>query len=198
MKSKQQIYNQLSSIYPFLKESDLEALWAISQHKKYSSKEIVFTAGTTMRKVAFIVSGFMRGFVIGTDGLETTVILREEGMFVGVPDGLSDNQPTKYNFDAISDCELLIFNLTDIEKLSKINDNIFDIYVGALKDSVKILANRIESMISSSAEERYKELLKKSPHLFQSIYHKHIANFLGVTPVSLSRLIRRAKSSKTQ
>ena len=46
-------------------------------------------------------------------------------------------------------------------------------------------------MIDKSPEERYEELLQQSPQFFQTAFNKHIANYLGITAVSLSRIIRR-------
>lgn len=50
-------------------------------------------------------------------------------------------------------------------------------------------------MISSqllSARERYDELIVSSPSIVQRVALKHIASYLGITPVSLSR-VRRLK-----
>jgi DNA-directed RNA polymerase specialized sigma subunit len=37
-------------------------------------------------------------------------------------------------------------------------------------------------------KERYKNLVKKSPELFQKVPQKHIASYLGVSEQSLSRI----------
>ena len=54
------------------------------------------------------------------------------------------------------------------------------------------------SLSSDQPEERYQNLLKKQPDLFQRIPQKYIANFLGISPESLSRIrsriLRKRKS----
>ena len=52
-------------------------------------------------------------------------------------------------------------------------------------------------LIDKSPEERYDALLQQSPQFFQTAFNKHIANYLGITPVSLSRIIRRKNKSNT-
>ncbi|MFY8165710.1 MAG: Crp/Fnr family transcriptional regulator, partial [Sediminibacterium sp.] len=47
---------------------------------------------------------------------------------------------------------------------------------------------RIESIQFHSAEERYNALMKESPNLLQRVSLKHIASYLGITQVSLSRI----------
>ena len=93
------------------------------------------------------------------------------------------------------DSELLIFNIQDLESSAKKNPALFDLYVLALKENLSIIGYRLESMILLSPEERYKELLEKYPQLFQTAFNKHIANFLGITPVSFSRMLKRLKDN---
>lgn len=47
------------------------------------------------------------------------------------------------------------------------------------------------SRIKNSPEERYKELVKQSPHILQRVPQHYIASFLGITSVSLSRIRNR-------
>lgn len=42
-------------------------------------------------------------------------------------------------------------------------------------------------------EERYDALLARSPGFFQKAFLKHIANYLGMTPGSLSTIMKRKK-----
>jgi CRP-like cAMP-binding protein len=43
-------------------------------------------------------------------------------------------------------------------------------------------------LLTKTAEERYKILLKRFPEIHQRIAQKHIASYLGITPQSLSRI----------
>ncbi len=73
--------------------------------------------------------------------------------------------------------------------------NINRLYIAALQENIQTLVGRVEALIDQSPAERYEELLNRSPQFFQRAFHKHIANYLGITPVSLSRIINRRKSS---
>ena len=57
----------------------------------------------------------------------------------------------------------------------------------AEKELLKI-ESRIISSEMMSAKERYDELIKNSPSLIQRVPLKHIASYLGITQVSLSRI----------
>ena len=46
-------------------------------------------------------------------------------------------------------------------------------------------------ILTQTAEERYKLLLKKQPRIIQRVPLKHIASYLGINPVSLSRIRKK-------
>lgn len=182
-------------MFSFLNSSDIDIFLEICHYKTFKSKETIFQAGSTTRKVMFVLSGFIRGYVINSEGIEKNIVLRGDGKFSSVPEWLFTNMPTKYTFDALLDTELLMFNIQDFEALAKKNPALFDLYCLALKENLSIIGYRLESMILLSPEERYKDLLEKNPQLFQSAFNKHIANFLGITPVSFSRMLKRLKDN---
>lgn len=154
--------------------------------------------GSTSQKAAFILSGVVRGYFINELDIEKNIILRIAGTFVSPVEWLSGNFPTRYTFESILECELLLFNITDYRELAKANSAIFDLYSWSLIDSINMMLYRIESMVNLSAEQRYKDLLEKHPVFFQKAFNKHIANFLGITPVSLSRIIKRMKEGSNR
>ncbi|MBO6761169.1 MAG: hypothetical protein JJ909_09395 [Roseivirga sp.] len=50
------------------------------------------------------------------------------------------------------------------------------------------LQQRIMSLLTQTAEERYEEILQKMPHLIQRVPKRLLASFLGVSRETLSRL----------
>ena len=51
-----------------------------------------------------------------------------------------------------------------------------------------VFSRRVMSIHTETAEERYLNLIKEHPLLFQKAKLTHIASFLGITPQSLSRI----------
>ena len=49
----------------------------------------------------------------------------------------------------------------------------------------------LDKFITSSPEERYKNLLETRPDLLQRVPQYHLASYLGVKPESLSRIRKR-------
>ncbi len=50
------------------------------------------------------------------------------------------------------------------------------------------------SLSSEKPEERFLNLLKNQPDLFQKVPQKYLANFLGISPESLSRIQKRIQN----
>lgn len=114
---------------------------------------------------------------------EKNIIARVESLFTG--------KPSKKAIQALEDSEFVaiqaapLFQLYDqfpeVERLFRI------IFENAYVDTI----NRIESIQFHSAEERYKALLTDFPDVIHRVALKHIASYLGITQVSLSRIRRR-------
>lgn len=111
---------------------------------------------------------------------ENHLIVRVESLFTG--------QPSKKAIQALEDTEFIavkahpLFQLYDqfpeIERLFR------KIFEAAHVETV----HRLESIQFHTAEERYHDLLQEAPEVVQRIAMKHIASYLGINRVSLSRI----------
>lgn len=191
-----QIKQIISSTYPFLKETDIQQLLTIAKYRMLKNREVFIQAGQNSKKVFFILSGMTRAYFINQKGEEKNIFLRQEHTMSGAPDSLFQNKPTKYTFESILETKLLIFSFEKIQQLGEQFPNINKVHLAALHENIQTLLFRVESLIDKLPEERYEELLERSPQFFQTAFNKHIANYLGITPNSLSRIIKRKKEGR--
>ncbi len=190
------IKNILHTTYPFLKPKDLDILLSISQYQVLKNKVPLIQAGTSTQKCFFILSGMMRGYYINRKGEEINIFLRPECTVSGPPDDIFNKAETKYTFESILESHLLVFEYATFQNASEQNPNITKMYFAALQENLQTLIFRVESLVDKSPEERYEDLLNRSPQFFQTAFNKHIANYLGITPNSLSRILKRRKEAK--
>jgi len=179
--------------YPFLNPPTIQQLINVGRHEIYRNKQIILPAGKNSKKVFFILSGMVRGYFINQKGEEKNIFLRPEHTISGAPDSLFQNQPSKYTFESILESHLLLFQYDTLQSLSLQHPTINQLMIAALQENIQTLVFRVESLIDKQPEERYEELLERSPQFFQTAFNKHIANYLGITPNSLSRIIKRRK-----
>ena len=104
------------------------------------------------------------------------------------------NQRSYESIELITDCELYEISY---DKLDVLYQNTIDIANLGRKLAERELVMSEKRMITrntSSAKQRYEELIAYHPTLIQRVPLKHIASYLGITQVSLSRI----RSGKTK
>ncbi len=183
----------LKATYPFLEKEDIDQVLTIGQYQVLKNKVSIIQAGTVAKKSFFILSGMMRGYYINKKGEEKNIFLRPEHTISGSPDALFNNTKTKYTFESILESHLLVFDHPTFLHAAEKYPNLSKMYIAALQETVQTLIFRVESLVDKLPEERYEELLQRSPQFFQTAFNKHIANYLGVTPNSFSRILKRKK-----
>lgn len=65
------------------------------------------------------------------------------------------------------------------------------VYEEKLIDRFRVYQQLFLSRIKDTPQQRYEELLKKYPNIIQRVPQHYIASYLGITPVSLSRIRNR-------
>ncbi|MEL6254114.1 MAG: Crp/Fnr family transcriptional regulator [Bacteroidota bacterium] len=177
--------------FPFLVKEDVEVFLSFADYQVLQNKESLIQAGKISRKAFFILKGMMRGFFINEKGEEKNIFLRPEHTITGAPDSLFNQSPTKYTFESVTETHLLVFDYEEVLTLGYENSRIIQIFLRSYQENIQTLIYRVESMIDKAPEQRYEALLERSPQFFETAYNKHVANYLGITPVSLSRIIKR-------
>ena len=188
----------ISSIRPYfseLSDNEFSSLLKISEFKVFDNKEIILRSGNMMKKAFLVLKGSVRGFVIDPNGEEKNILMRSKGIFVGDAEALFTNQPQKLSIISMDTTEILMFSIESFEKLAKEHSGIQDLYLNSLKEAILRLTYRVNSMITMNSEERYLDLLNKNPSFLKDAYDKHVANYLGITAVSFSRIKKNVNNS---
>lgn len=154
---------------------------------KLTKNDFFIREGDLPSKLAFNVSGLLRSYYIDKNGNDSTKNFFFEGSILGYS-ALILNQHAKYYIEALESCILLITEYPSFEKITK--DNITWLKViKALQDETIIYKEyRESSFILEDATQQYVNLIRKYPNIEKRIKQKYIASFLGVSPVSLSRI----------
>jgi len=105
--------------------------------------------------------------------------------------------PCKFTYEALEDTRAYQIDYQSWIELSSKNTDLLELnhrYVG--RNAIKRAFQRVESFVFLSPEERYEKYIKDHPNLVNRVPDKYIANVLGITPVSLSRIRSRIASRK--
>lgn len=170
---------------------------AIATSKTIPAGQTYIEQGKVFKKLFWIKKGILRSYYLTDNGEEKTLIFRAEEQFGGVAECIFGNLPSKQNWQAVEDCELLEL---DYDKLLAITDTDISLTKTRLAFVQNMLLEvmmRLESFVLEKPEERYLTLMTQKPHIVQRVPDKHIASYIGVTPVSLSRIRKRLSQKKT-
>ncbi len=188
--------NRLTEKFPFLSEDDLKSLEEIAYIQSYDKREIIINANKYSSDFIFTLNGIIRGYYIEDSGEEKNVFLVNDDMFFGGPECILHKKPSNYIFETVTNTSLIVFNFKALEKLASQNENIFRFYSEALKSIMHFFILRLDNLTSSSPEERFLKLQNTRPLLLQNAKTKLIANFLGISPNSLSRIKARIRNKR--
>ena len=156
-------------------------------------KEFLLQNGQICSFIGFISEGTIRHFHI-KDGIEKTCDISFENAWVTDFQSFTHGIYSIMNLQAMEDTTVCLIPKENLFSLYQ-NCRTYETFGRLMAEEVAHRATEIAMSLSSDKpEERFQNLLKKQPDLFQRIPQKYIANFLGVSPESLSRIRSRILS----
>lgn len=136
-----------------------------------------------------LLSGIIRGYYLDVDGNDVTHMFIFEGTTYG-SDFLTTDKPHVCNFEALEDCMAAELNRTVLLERLKTDQSLMTAYIRMLEEALKRKILRETSLVTKTATERYLDFKKEYPDIDERISQAHIASYLGISPVSLSRIRR--------
>ncbi len=160
--------------------------------KSFKKGEILIAEGSLTKEVYFIRKGLVRSYVINGKGDEITFQLyAETNVFTNAHTILFDEK-SRFNYQALENVKLYTIDFDHFLKISSTNQELLHLNRNLFsKRIIQRVFLRLESFALLTPEERYSEFLENRPNLIQRVPDKYIANVLGITPVSLSRIKNR-------
>jgi CRP-like cAMP-binding protein len=190
-------------VEPFVQFTDEE--WELfAEHlyiKEVKKKECWVTSMHTCKEVGYILSGAFRFFFV-RDGVEISNYFCFAGELVSAYGSFLKQQPGPGNIQAMEDATLICFSYNSLQQLLQDERTAFKMESFGRKVAEYLICcyeERLTAFITQTPEQRYMELVKRNAELLQRIPQHYVANYLGVTPESLSRIRKRlANAAKKQ
>jgi len=147
----------------------------------------------------WIDSGLVRLYSLGTDGLSRNHDFHGPGEWIcgGLVfrDGRLCCESAALGVQAIKPTVAARVPLDWCEQHRRESPEISDWVAEELMELSSRRLQREMALLQTSAEQRYLELLRDRPDLARALAQHQIASWLGITPVALSRIRRRLKST---
>ena len=168
--------------------------------KKIKKKDFFVEAGKVCNEVGFILRGAVRYYNV-KDGEEITGYFSLENELMSSYTSFLTQTPSTAYIEAIENTHLIVFNKTSLLQLfddPRINLKA-ERFARIIAETIIICYDdRVNAFVTQSAEERYINLLQSDSNILTRIPQHYIANYLGITPVSLSRIRKRITKLQPQ
>lgn len=177
-----------------LTEEEISILEEQNLIKSYRKDELLLAEGDVAKECFFIIKGCVRSYYV-IDGEEKNTEFYTEQQTI-TPVSYVTKQASEYYLSCLEDC---IVAVGSHERNKKLIEKIPKLEILILQMSSNLL---VQNQIASdnfkklSPEMRYLNLLETRPDLLNRIPQYHLATYLGITPVSLSRLRKRLSVRK--
>ena len=187
-----ELQNYIASYFG-INNKDMDKITLLFKESKLKKGEYFTKSGKYCEKLSFVRSGFIRIFA-ETNGKEVTQWISTKGYFVTDLYSFSFKQRSKWNIQALTDCDLYTIDKDNYALLNKLVPNWPEIEKQFIAGCFVQLEDRVFSHLSLNAEERYDKLFENNKELFNQVPLHYIASMLGMSPETFSR-IRNKKIS---
>lgn len=176
----------LTRIYP-LPPVSIDKIAEMAHRVRMKKGTLLVEADKVCRNVFFVAQGIVRAFCYAK-GRDITFWIGEEGTVALSMQSYINGKPGYESVVTIEDSLLYKISIDNLHELYS-----HDIHIAnwgrvfAEKELLRAEKALIPQLFTTGSE-RYEQLLREQPHLLNRIPLENLASYLGVTPVSLSRI----------
>lgn len=160
------------------------------EEKEVAAKTVLLQAGEVANCIFIVKKGCLRQ-AFNKDGKDITLQFFFEGQPVASIDSFLGNQPSLFSIESIEPTVLQTISKHNFEVLKQRCPQMKEHFQDYLFQRFRNYALLFLSRIKDTPQERYADLLKNHPEIIQRVPQHYIASYLGITPISLSRIRNR-------
>ncbi|HEU0111327.1 MAG TPA: Crp/Fnr family transcriptional regulator [Flavisolibacter sp.] len=188
MSSTEQLQLFINQVHP-LKEKEWTAFENIWQLAACKRKTLLTAAGDKERHLYFVMEGVQRSFYVSKKGVEITTVFTYPFSFSGVADSFLTQTPSLYFLETLTASRFLRTTYQQLSELMEQYPSIQQLILKATSLALKGALERQVELQCFSAEEKFRQLLTRSPQVLNLIPHKYLASYLGIDAATFSRLL---------
>ena len=160
------------------------------EERAVGRKEVLLPTGTVADSVFYIQRGLLRESFV-EDGKDVTVQFFFEGQAVASIESFWNGTPSEVSIESVEPSVLKVFKKVDIIDYLEHHPESGIIMARFAYSRMINYYHLFLSRIKDSPEKRYRLLLEEHPEMVARVPQHYLASYLGITPVSLSRIRAR-------
>lgn len=170
-----------------ISNSSLLKLTSLFQEVNYPKGYHLFRQQEIDQTIYFIKSGIARAYY-RTEDSDVTFWFGTEGSSVFSYNSYINHTPGYESIELLEDTQLYRLDHKDLLALYESDIEIANWGRKLIEQEILLVEERLISRLLLNATQRYKNLMEQQPQLLQRVQLNYIASYLGITPVSLSRI----------
>lgn len=175
--------------FPNLPQVEVEMIRPLFKIRTYQAGAFFINFNVKNTNVFWVLSGLFKAYYLDEDGNEVILFFYKENDTSNQFDLLDDS--STFCIEALEKSVVALLDIEQLERLAQRNIHIMNLYNQLLKQQLTQSLKHIYEKINGKPQERYLHFLKEQPDLLERIPQKLIASYIGITPVSLSRIKKR-------
>lgn len=176
-----------------LTEEEWDAFSAIWKPLSAKRKEQLTLADSIEKHLYFVYEGVQRVYYFDESGREATIVFTYAPSFGGVIDSFMLQQNSRYYYETLTPSQFLIADESNVKQLMAAHKGIEALIRQGVSFALSGVLERLTELQCFSSEEKFKQLLKRSPHILQLVPHKYLANYIGIDATNFSKLINKIR-----
>ena len=186
------LYDLARKQFQLLSKEELDSLLDGIKIETLRKNSLLIETGEMQKDIPILLSGVLRGYLLDIDGRDITdsFIFRPGDIALHCY-GIGDVSPI--NIESATECRIARIPVERVQEFLGKSPEMFREYHMHIMQILRQSWEGKMLMHRCSAMERYLWFLENYPGLIDTVGNKHIASFLGMTPVTLSRLRRKIR-----
>ncbi|HLP20254.1 MAG TPA: Crp/Fnr family transcriptional regulator [Chitinophagales bacterium] len=187
---------KIKKAFPYLTDTTISKLMSLGEIQVLQEGETFIKQGERHNRIALVMQGLLRNYIMNDNGEQITVVFATELQSIAPYKCLFLQQPASETTEAVKSSMLITFDYPTMRKLGEEEPEFNKLYMDALEKTLMNAIERVEDFTIAKPEERYQRLLAKHGYLIEQAPLKYLASYLGINPVSLSRIRKRISTGK--
>lgn len=158
--------------------------------RQYATDDFLVRAADRSDTLYLLETGLVRLFYTTPDGKERNKAFYRDGQVTGAVSAAITSSPAPFSIQCLEPVEAISFRFSDLLGAADYNADVSRLYRDMLAEAFIRNEQREAMLLTCNAAQRYQWLLRNEPDLQDRVAQFHIASYLGVDAVSLSRLKR--------
>lgn len=158
------------------------------QRHELTKGDFLLQPGERCQHSFYVEKGLLRYYAVDDRGKEHILYFAPEGWLVTDRESICLGEPSEIFIEAMESSVIVRLDDDFISQLAQSNPEFAEFNTRLLINHIRLLQDRVQQLLSDSAEERYLAFVKIYPDMMLRVPQWMIASYLGITPESLSRV----------